>query len=94
MSHFSPEIGESETKPENREKRWRIVLYNDNRHKFDDVVSWLTETTACKSEFAMEICHVCQDQGRAVCFQGEKFACHEIAALLRRQGLQVEVDDY
>lgn len=94
LSHFSPELGSSKSKKPDKSSRWRVILYNDNRHKFDDVVEWLQNNAGCESEFAIKICHVCQNQGRAVCFQGGKGACHEVAAALRNHGLQVEVDDY
>lgn len=94
MSHFSPELGSPKKKKPSEKARWRVILYNDNRHKFDDVVTWLKENAGCDSEFAIKICHVCQDQGRAVCFQGSKLACHEVASALRNRGLQVEVDDF
>ena len=94
MSQFSPELGPAKKKKPNEQARWRVILYNDNRHKFDDVVTWLQETAGCDSEFAIKVCHVCHDQGRAVCFQGPKAACHEVTAALRSHGLQVEVDDY
>lgn len=94
MSHFSPELGASDEKAKSPEGRWRVILYNDNRHKLDDVATWLKEAAGCDSEFAFKICHVCQDQGRAVCFQGSKQDCHEVTAALRLHGLQVEVDDF
>ena len=93
MGRFSPELDKSEA-PKNAEKNWRVILYNNNRHKFDDVVTWLQDTAGCDMKFAIKICHVCENQGRAVCFQGDKAACHEVATTLRSHGLQVEVDDY
>ena len=53
-----------------------------------------TCATDCDTDFAYQICHVCEDQGRAVCFQSLKEECHQVAARLRSKGLQVEVDDY
>lgn len=93
MERFSPELS-AEKKPSDAPQRWRVILYNNNRHRFDDVVGWLEKATGCSYEFAIEICHVCQDQGRAVCFQGPKAACREVTEFLREQRLQVEVDDY
>jgi len=94
MSQFSPEVNSPKGDNPPEKARWRVILYNDNRHKFDDVVQWLQDYAGLDDKFAMKICHVCQEQGRAVCFQHSKDACHEVAAKLRSQGLQVEVDDY
>jgi ATP-dependent Clp protease adapter protein ClpS len=94
VSPFSPEVGEPKQKKPVEAARWRVIIYNDNRHNFDEVVTWLKDNAGCDSEFAIKICHVCQDQGRAVCFLGEKSACLEVTDALRKLGLQVEVDDY
>ncbi len=71
-----------------------MILYNNNYHRLDDVVAWLQDATGYEREFALRVCQTCHDQGRAVCYQGPKERCHEVAASLRHRGLQVEVDDY
>lgn len=95
MSQFSPELGLPKTTTRAATNdRWRVILYADSRHQFDDVVFWLETATDCDTDFAYQICHVCEDQGRAVCFQSLKDDCHQVATRLRSKGLQVEVDDY
>ncbi len=94
VSQFSPEVGSPESKRPARPKRWRCIIYHDNRYKFDEVVTWLQDLVGCKPEFAIRVCDVCQNQGRAVCFQGSKERCHEITAALRSRGIQAEVDDF
>lgn len=93
MSNFSPELTPSAA-GRSGAKRWRVILYNNNFHRLDDVVAWLQETTGCGEEFAALICNTCHEQGRAVCFQESKEKCHQVASSLRLRGLQVEVDDY
>ena len=92
MSQFSPRLGTSTAERLASSERWRVILYSDSRHEFDDVVFWLESMTNCDTDFAYQICHVCEDQGRAVCYQGSKSSCHEVAAAMRSKGLQVEVD--
>ena len=94
MNKFSPELGTTITLQPDASQRWRVVLYADRRSTFDDIVFWLESMTDCDTDFAYEICRVLEDQGRAVCFQGCRSECHEIAARLRPKGLQIEVDDY
>lgn len=94
VSQFSPELDTAKTTRPKSNGRWRVILYADNRHQFDDVVFWLEGATACETDFAYQISHVCEDQGRAVCFQGPKEECRKIADRLRSKGLQVEVDDF
>lgn len=94
MDPFSPELTERKSKKSTPRNRWRVIIYNNARHRFDDVVGWLQEYAQHPSEFAIEVCHVCEGQGRAVCFQGAREECHRVATALRVHGLQAEVDDY
>jgi ATP-dependent Clp protease adapter protein ClpS len=94
VNNFSPELITSTVAEAPTSERWRVILYNDRRHHFDDIVFWLESMTECDTDFAYKICHVCEDQGRAVCYQDCKSACHDVATTLRSKGLQVEVDDY
>lgn len=75
------------------DRAWRVILYNDNHHKFDDVVLWIQKATGCSHEVATQITHTAHTQGRAVCYEGTKEKCHKVAGYLRSHGLQVEVDD-
>lgn len=72
---------------------WRVILYNDNVHKFEDVVLWIQKATGCSLEVAQNVTYTAHRMGRAVCFEGGKTECHRVAGKLRSHGLQVEVDD-
>lgn len=76
------------------QRSWKVLLYNDNRNRFDDVVLWLQKATGCSHECASVITKTAHETGRAVCFEGEKEKCRQVAGYLRNRGLQVEVDDY
>lgn len=70
---------------------WQVVLYNDPRSQFDDVVLWLQKSTGCSHQKASDITTTAHKTGRAVCYGGEKEKCHQVAQYLRGKGLQVEV---
>lgn len=72
---------------------WRVLLYNDNHNKFDDVVLWLQKAIGCNHETAASITETAHRTGRAICFEGTKEKCTQVAGYLRNRGLQVEVDD-
>jgi ATP-dependent Clp protease adapter protein ClpS len=76
-------------KPQNS---WQVILYNDSQNKFDNVVLWLQKATGYSHERASEITQTADRNGRAVCYNGDKEKCHQVAAYLRGNGLQVEVD--
>ena len=94
MPKFSPRLLRTESTAAKGRRKWRVLLYNNNFHRLEDVVTWLQRSTGCAADFAVEICEVCQEDGRSVCYQGSRAKCHEVAATLRLRGLQVEVDDY
>ena len=52
------------------------------------------ENTGHDKEQVVEICSVCEEDGRAVCLLGSRARCQEVASALRLNGLQVEVDDF
>lgn len=91
MAKFSPRL--VPTTPLSR-RRWRVLIYNNHFHRRTEVVKWLQEATEQGPEQVEEICSVCEEDGRAVCFLGSKSRCHEVASALRLHGLQVEVDDF
>jgi hypothetical protein len=95
MAKFSPRFERTEgPKPAQGRRKWRVILYNNNFHRLENVLQWLQEATGCSEDLAVEVCGVCQEDGRAVCYQGSRAKCHDIAATLRLHGLQVEVDDF
>lgn len=94
MQEFSPRLIRSSKPKPGLVRRWRVLIYNNNFHRADDVVSWLMKYTACDDPLAIEICEVCQEDGRAVCFTGTKQECTEVSRGLRSRGLQIEIDDF
>lgn len=74
-------------------RNWKVILYNDNHHKFDDVVLWVQKATGCSHEVASHVVHTAHHTGRSVCYEGMKEKCQRVAGYLRSNGLQVEVDD-
>lgn len=75
------------------DRGWRVILYNDSVHRFEDVVLWIQKATGCSLEVAEDVTLTAHRLGRAVCFQGSKDKCQRVAGSLRSHGLQVEVDD-
>lgn len=73
-------------------RNWNVILYNDHKHKLEDVVLWLQKATGCNLEVASHVTYTAHTTGRAVCYSGGKEKCQEVAKYLRGQGLQVEVD--
>lgn len=71
---------------------YRVILYNDDFHAFDEVVEQVVKATGCTLEKAAHITLEAHRKGRSVCFKGERGRCHEVARVLREIRLQCEVD--
>jgi ATP-dependent Clp protease adapter protein ClpS len=74
------------------EKPARVILYNDDWHTFDDVISQLVKSGACGAAEAEQHAWTVHTQGRAQVFQGPRAESERIASVLREIRLQVEVD--
>lgn len=72
---------------------WKVLLYNDDWHSFDEVVFQVQKATGYSLERAEQITHEAHATGRAVAYAGEKEACKRVAAVLREIRLQVEIDE-
>ena len=83
-----PEIDEPGTSGSN----YRVVLYNDEWHGFDEVIEQVIKATQCSPQRAVEITLEAHRKGRAVCYKNSREKCHEAARVLREIRLQCEVD--
>ncbi|MDZ7373681.1 MAG: ATP-dependent Clp protease adaptor ClpS [candidate division KSB1 bacterium] len=73
------------------DRPWRVVLYNDDVHKFEDVVRQVRKATGFSLLRAMEITYVAHNVGEAVVYEGAFVDCVHIADELRKGGLSVRI---
>ncbi len=71
---------------------WVVILYNDDWHPIDQVVSQVQKATGCSLERAEWITLEAHQLGRAIAFSGSLERCQQVAAVLREIRLQVETD--
>lgn len=71
---------------------YRVILYNDDWHDFDDVIQQLIKATGCSEQKATHIALEAHEKGRAVCFRGNREKCQNVTRVLREIRLQCEVD--
>ncbi len=72
---------------------WRVILYNDDWHSFDEVILQVQKATGCSLERAVAITYEAHTKGRAVAYEGSKAKCQRVVATLREIRLQVEIDE-
>ena len=71
---------------------YRVILYNDDVHGFDDVVHQVQKATGVPTEEAFAITLDAHETGRSVCYAGSLDACEKVAGVLREIALHVEID--
>ncbi len=70
---------------------WRVILFNDDIHSFDDVIIQVQKATACTLIEATRITLEAHNTGKAVAFSGDFAECHRVAGVLREIQLVVEI---
>ena len=73
------------------DRPWKVVLYNDDVHKFEDVVRQVRKATGFSLLRAMEITYVAHNGGEAIVYEGAFVDCLQVADVLRRGGLSVRI---
>lgn len=74
------------------ETPWRVIVYNDEIHTFDEVILQLMKATGC-SEQQAEIHAVTIDAtGKDCVYQGDFFDCFRVQGVLREIQLVTEIE--
>jgi len=71
---------------------WKVVLYNDNIHTFDEVILQLQKATGCSAQRAEKIAFEAHNRGKAVAYSGEFNECFRVMGVLREIQLVVEIE--
>jgi ATP-dependent Clp protease adapter protein ClpS len=71
---------------------WKVILYNDDIHTFDEVILQLQKATRCSAKRAEQIAFEAHTRGKAVAFSGEFDECFRVAGVLREIQLIVEIE--
>lgn len=86
----------TKTKPEvtveeEIDKPWRLILYNDEIHTFEEVIHQLQKALNCSVEEAEEITVTVHTKGKAVVYQGSFEECFKRNAVLQEIQLITEI---
>lgn len=71
---------------------WKVILYNDDIHSFEEVILQVQKATGCSVVDATRITIEAHFKGKAVAVEGEFKKCHRVAGVLREIGLLVEIE--
>ena len=60
----------------------KVILFNDDIHTFDEVITQLVKATRCSAAQAEALAMEVHTKGRAVVFAGELARCMEVSGIL------------
>lgn len=78
--------------PDSSGTDFRLILYNDDWHGFEEVVLQVMKACGCEIREAARITEEAHLKGRAVALRGDRERCHQAARILREIRIQCEVD--
>lgn len=70
---------------------WRLILYNDDIHTFDEVINQLIKALGCSRNKAEEFTVEVHNKGKAVVFKGSFEECFEKNSILAEIQLITEI---
>jgi ATP-dependent Clp protease adapter protein ClpS len=70
----------------------KVVLFNDDVHTFDEVITQLIKATRCTEEHAEALAWEVHTRGKAVVFTGELRRCIEVSGILEEIQLMTQIE--
>ena len=70
---------------------WRVILYDDDIHTFDEVINQLIKATGCDISKAEEITLKVHNEGKATAFEGDFEECLRVDSVLKEIQLVTEI---
>ncbi len=91
-----PEIGvlveEEEETGVGTDRPWRVILYNDEVHTFEQVIRQLVKATGCAARQAEAWAWEVHAKGKAAVYEGEFEECFRVQGVLREIQLVTEIE--
>ncbi|MBX2818441.1 MAG: ATP-dependent Clp protease adaptor ClpS [Rhodothermaceae bacterium] len=89
----TPEVEEllDEEIETNLDSPWRVILYNDHIHTFDEVIVQLIKATGCSVSQAEAYAWRAHVQGKAGVFEGSFEECLRVKSVLDEIALVTEI---
>ncbi len=70
---------------------WRLILYDDDIHTFDEVINQLIKALGCTKAKAEELTNKVHFEGKATVFEGSFEECLKINSVLQEIQLITEI---
>jgi ATP-dependent Clp protease adapter protein ClpS len=70
---------------------WRVVLFNDDDHTFDEVIFQIIKAVRCPRSIAEKHTWEVHTKGRSIVYAGEMYNCIRVSAILEEIALKTEI---
>ena len=71
---------------------WRVIVYNDEIHTFEEVIVQLIKATGCSAEQAEQHAWTIHTEGKDCVFEGDFEDCFRVQGVLREIQLVTEIE--
>ncbi len=86
------EVAVAEESEERLDTPWRVILYNDDIHSFDEVIHQLIKATGCTTQEAEAHAWTVHTEGKAAVFEGTFEECFRVQGVLKEIQLVTEIE--
>ncbi len=73
--------------------RWIVTVYNNDHNTYEEVITILILATGCDLDEAWTETWEIDNLGRSVVHHGQEEECNEVASVIGRIGIKVEVTE-
>lgn len=70
---------------------YRVVLFNDEEHSFDEVIEQIMKAVRCSRQKAEKHTWEVHNRGRSIVFAGPMFQCLKVSSILEEIALKTEI---
>lgn len=74
------------------EEPTKVILFNDEDHTFDEVITQLIKALKCTSQHAESLAWDVHNNGKAAVFTGEMIKCMEVSGVLEEIKLLTQIE--
>jgi ATP-dependent Clp protease adapter protein ClpS len=85
------DVLEEEQEDEEEKSPWRVILYDDDVHTFDEVIEQLIKALGCSQSHAEDLTYKVHNEGKATVFEGSFEECFEVNGVLKEIQLVTEI---
>lgn len=85
------DVLEEEQEDEQENSPWRVILFDDDVHTFEEVIQQLKKALSCSNEHAQKLTMKVHNEGKAQVFEGSFEECFEINGVLKEIQLITEI---